>query len=59
MNDASAEVIAIRRATRTLQTAIAAMTLTQQNAEQIRHAVVELQTATTNLNNWLNDNQVL
>jgi len=59
MKDAAAEIIAIRQATRQLQTAVAAMTLTQTNAELIRDSIAKLQAATTNLNVWLNDQQVL
>lgn len=59
MNDASSEVIALRLATRQLQHALCAMTLTEQNAEQIRDAITKLQTATNNLKTWLNDHKVL
>jgi hypothetical protein len=59
MNDASAEVIAIRHATRKLRDAISAMTLTTDSQEQIRASLVELQTAINNLNTWLNDHKVL
>lgn len=59
MKDAASEVIAIRHATRELQDAISNMTLTSQNAEQIRGCIIKLRVATDNLNTWLNDQQIL
>lgn len=57
--DPSVDVIAIREAAKELRQSFAPMSMDANNLQRVKDSIAKLQTATNNINNWLDENALL